>query len=427
MGRRFPVWLGVILLATIALRLVVLVAQRDRRIELDETTYDQIALNLATGHGFSKGDTDADRAPTAERGPSYVLLVAACYRLAGHQPRAVFLLQTVFDCVSVLLIYRLARRWFASPKVALVAAAMFGAYPPFVIMSTQLLTESFTQVTLLAAVALFDAYVERRRWPALAGSGVALAACALAKPQMAPVAAVLALVSIPEFGLVGSLRRAFVVILVATLAMSPWIIRNARVFHAFIPGVSTGGLALWFGTGPYDGRTIGGLDTPLVPDRVRASLAAMGEVERNRWGEAEARRVIAAHPARYAWLSVRKFFQLWLNLGYDNRPSRASLAIAALNLLLIGLAVIGVRRGGADPWGARFIAALAVFWTLVHVPFSVQVRYSYPFFALLVIFAAAGLVTLAMRAGGLRGGGDARASVLQATAGPGPGDAAGGA
>lgn len=399
MGSRFPGWLGVILLATIALRLGVLVAQRDRPIVLDETTYDQVARNLVAGHGFSKGDTDADRAPTAERAPSYVLVVAACYRLVGHHPRAVFLVQIVFDAISLGLVYWLARRWFASPRVALVAAAMFGAYPPFVIMATQLLTESFATLALLAAVACFVATLERPRWPALVGSGVALGAAALAKSQLAPVAAVLALASIPDLGLVRALRRTLAVVLVATLVMSPWIIRNARVFHAFIPGVSTGGVALWLGSGAYDGRTIGGFDSPLVSDSLRAALLPMSEMERNRWGSHEALRVIAGHPARYAWLSMKKCFQLWFNLGYDSRPSRASLALATLNLVLFGLAIIGLGRGAANAWGARFIGWLAAFWTVVHVPFSTQVRYSYPFFALLVIFSAAGLVTLAMRAG----------------------------
>jgi 4-amino-4-deoxy-L-arabinose transferase-like glycosyltransferase len=402
MGTRFPGWLVVILLAAIVLRLGLFVAQRDRSIELDETTYDQIARNLVAGHGFSKGDTDADRAPTAERAPSYVLVVAACYRLVGHRPRAVFLLQILFDAISVLLVYWLARRWFPSPRVALVAAAMFGAYPPFSIMATQLLTESFATLALLAAVACFASALERPRWPALVGSGIALAAAALAKSQLAPVVGVLAVASIRSLGLGGTLRRALAVGLVMALVMSPWIVRNARVFHAFIPGVSTGGLALWLGSGAYDGRTIGGLDSPLVPDSLRSALLPMSEVERNRWGSAEALRVIASHPARYAWLSLRKCFQLWLNLGYDARPSRASLAIATLNLWLWGLAVIGLARGGADAWGARFIAWLAAFWTVVHVPFSTQVRYSYPFVALLVIFSAAGLVTLAMRTGWAR-------------------------
>jgi len=189
---------------------------------------------------------------------------------------------------------------------------------------------------------------------------------------------------------------------VMALVMSPWIVRNARVFHAFIPGVSSAGRDLWQGSGYYDGHTIGGLDSPRVSDSLRAALFRMSEVDRSRWGARETWRVIVAHPARYAWLSLRKCFQVWLNLGFDARPSRASVAIATLNLLLFGLAVIGARRGGADPWSTRFIAWLAAFWTVVHVPFSPQVRYSYPFFGLLVIFSAAGLVTLAMRAGWLR-------------------------
>jgi hypothetical protein len=203
---------------------------------------------------------------------------------------------------------------------------------------------------------------------------------------------VLGLCSLGVLGWRSAARAAATITLAAGLVMLPWIARNYVVYRAFVPGVSTGGLGLWFGSGPYGGRPIGGIDAPEVPDSVRAMFAHMGELEQNRWALTQAKRGIAADPGRYLRLSLKKVMRLWLNLGYEgHRPSRASWLVAAFNLAVLALAAMGARFARPPPPAVTCLVGLALFWTAVYVPFYTVVRYAYPYYALVFGFAAAGI------------------------------------
>lgn len=410
--------LTAIFLLALAARLIVVVAERGTALVGDENVFDQIASNVASGQGYLLGasDTDRDRHPTAIRGPSYVLLLAACYRLFGHHPTLPLILQALLDALSVLLVYQIAFRWFRQSKVGLVAAGLYAVYPPFILMAASLLNETFAQFALLSTVSLFFAYVNGGRSRYLVMSGVVLGLCALSKPQFAPVGLLLCASAVPRIGLARAVRSAAVTIAVVGLVMSPWIIRNALVFRAFVPGLNWSGLGLWFGAGPVEGRAIASLGDPGVPDSLRRFVNSLGEVGADRWALREARHLIVADPAHYVQLSAKKFFRLWFNVGFDGkRPSRASMMVALFNSLVIVLAFVGARLARPDSVSSWFMALLALFWTAVYVPFVTTVRYALPYYALLFIFSAAGALALAKQLG-------LRTALDETAADPGAGD-----
>jgi 4-amino-4-deoxy-L-arabinose transferase-like glycosyltransferase len=387
--------LAFVVAVAVLLRLGVVVFHADRPLAGDELSYDAIAWNVASGHGYAGGDAETGYRPTAVRGPGYVLFLAGFYAVFGHRPIAPLVAQAFLDGVCVVLVHRLTRRWFRQPPVAILAAAAYAVNPLFIQSAASLWTETTTHLTLLATVAWFFAWLETRRPRDLVASALALGVCALSKPQLAPVGVVLCVAAWAQLGAAGVARATAIVVAVVTLVLAPWIARNALTFQRFIPGVSTGGLALWFGAGPIEGRTIGGLDAPGVPDSLRRHVEALGEIASNDWAAREAKRLIAADPAHYAWLGVKKFLRLWFNVGFDGvRPSRLSWIVAALNLATIALALLGARRGAPRPPAALFLLLLALAWTAVNLPFFTVVRYAYPYYALLLPFAAAGLVAL---------------------------------
>jgi len=392
---RRPAWLLLILALALAFRLAPVLRGGERPLFGDESSYDEIAFNVASGHGYVVGATAAERRPTATRGPSYVLWMAALYRLAGRRLIPPLVANCVLDVLACWLAYRIARRVFGTERAGLGAASLYAVYPPFILFTGMLLPEAFTNLTLMGAVAAFFAYVERPRTRDLVVTGASLGLCALNKPQVAPVGLILSLAALPALGWRMALRSAGVVTLVVALVMTPWLVRNARVFHEFVPGVTTGGLAFWGGTAPFEGRTVGGLGNAWVPESFRRSMARLGEVEQSRWLMRDAFRVIASDPWRYARLTFRKFFQLWLNLGYDDPPSRASYALAAFNLAMGALAVLAVRRLRPSAVAVRVMIGLGVFWTLVNVAVCTQVRYALPYYALLFCFSGAGIEPLA--------------------------------
>ncbi len=398
---RTGVLLALIVAAAVALRLGAVAMRGNAPLVGDEPSYDSIARQVAAGHGYVAQRSDGRLLPTARRGPGYVLVIAACHRLFGPSPRPVFLVQVVLEALTVLLIHRLARRWGAPPAAALLAAAMYAVYPPFVLETAQLITETLTQFTIVLATSLFFEFLERPRARTLIGSAVSIGYCALSKPQVAPIAVVLCAAALPRVGLARALRLTAAMILVVGLTLSPWIAWNARVFHRFVPGVSTGGVGLWLGAGPVDGRVIGGFDG--VPDSLHRAIDRMGEIDQNTWALHEAGRLIAANPGHYVELSVRKFLCLWFNLGYQGvRPSRASLLVAAFHLVAIALAFVGARRTRIDSTAQLYLVLLAIVWSAINVPFATTVRYAFPYYAMLFVLTAAGAWALATRQGRAR-------------------------
>jgi hypothetical protein len=285
----------------------------------------------------------------------------------------------------------------------LIAAGLYAAYPPFVINSGQLITETFTNVTFVGAIAAFIEYVARRRTRDLVLTGVALGLCALNKPHAAPIAVLLPWIALPVLGMRKAIRSAAIVTVVTSLFIVPWIVRNAVVFHEFIPGVSQVGFTLWGGTAPAGGiRMIGSMSDPAVPDSIRQALNGVeGEIEQSHWFTHEAIRVIKSDPWRYARLSFRKVFQLWFNLGFDEPSSQASVALAVFNVIAFAIACFALRAAHPTRLAGRLLVVLGVFWTLANIPATALVRYAMPFYALLLCYTGAGLDELWRRAAGL--------------------------
>lgn len=388
------VWLAAVLAIALIVRIAAVIAIGGRPLVDDSPGYDNIGWALATGHGFALGDDASGWRPTAMRGPSYVLMLAAVYRVAGHDVRAALVVQALLDVLACFVVHGLARRWFRRDDAALLAAAAYALYPVFVLQSAQLLTEPFVGLGLALAAAAFFAWLDGRGTVALVGCGAALALVALAKPNLGPLTLLFGLAAAPRLGARGALRAAVVLTALVAAAMLPWLVRNTLVFHALIPGVTQGGVSFWGGTAPVAGRFAGAVTDPWVPDSLRRIVQPMSEAEASSWFYREGLKIIAADPARYAVLCVRKFFQLWFNVGFDDPPSRASLALAAANAAAYALAVVGWRRARPDPVAARLLLLLGVFWTVAHVSFCTVVRYLVPYLGLLFTFTAAGVATL---------------------------------
>jgi 4-amino-4-deoxy-L-arabinose transferase-like glycosyltransferase len=383
-------WLIAVLATGLVLRLAFVLSVRDRPLVGDEGSYDQIAWNLASGRGYSMGNRPEPAIPTASRGPGYILPLAASYRVAGHSKLAILIAQVFLDVTCIVLVWRIGRRLFG-PALALGGAVLYAVYPPMILQSGGVLTETMVNASVLAAL---DAGL---RWgldgwrPGLPLSGLAMGICALNKPQLAPVAVLIVLAMRPALGSARFWGPALLQVALVAAVLAPWMVRNEMVFHRLIPGVTNGGVTFWGGTGPDHGRTIGGIGEPGVPASVRAAIRGMSESERDRYLYAEGIRVIRAAPGRFALLMFRKVARLWFNLGFDDPPSRGSLMLAAANAILIALGIVAVVTLKPPAPAVSLLVAMAVFFSIVHMIFFSTVRYSLPCYAYLFSFSGAEL------------------------------------
>lgn len=236
MNRRERTLLGVILLAAFALRLglVVFVSQYPARyIRGDAADYNQIAVNVAAGHGFSTAATPPFL-PDNARAPLYPLSIAAGYRLFGYAPAGMLFLQTVLAVLTIAVVARMSTITFG-PQAGLLAAALL-ALSPISILYTALLWAD-TAFTLFLALAVLLAVAltlqPTLRSAIVAGAVAGLATLTHARSLYLPMLFVIVWVWMTwrrRESLRFAARWIGAYLLVYGLVLTPWITRNHRAF-----------------------------------------------------------------------------------------------------------------------------------------------------------------------------------------------------
>lgn len=391
-GRMERAALLTILLVALALRLGALLLW-PQPIEGDAVLYDQLAASLANGYGFTKGPGEP---PTAVRGPGYPAFVAGFYLLFGHHTWPIYLAQILLDSLTLLLLHRFAMSILGDARGALISAALYALYPPFIQQAVSLYSETLYGFLLLWSLWTFWQATERRqgRWFALSGLIVGLAT--LVRPITLLFPIWLGACLWPLRRKVGLWRPTLILMAVFVLTLAPWTLRNQRLFGTFVPVSTLSGLNLYqahAGIAEPDALRVR-RPTEAIRD-LRQRLAdkginpdALNEAQFDRAAQREALALIVQHPGRYVYLFFNRFLRLWLNLGYYGPPSLASRLLAIGNgILLLGMALAWVRFRGA--WWVAALPALAVvlYFTLFHMVIHAQVRYSFPVVPYVMLFA----------------------------------------
>lgn len=357
------VLLGIAGLALLIRLLFVLVVPQPENQVGDSVEFDLLARNLLAGHGLSY---EEPWLPSARRMPLYPLLLAGAYWLfgLGHY-RPLLLLQAVADASVAVLVAWLAWQAWADRRSALLGGLAWAFYLPAAQLAGRLLADSLFTTLLVAGVSTSVVtggclVAGRRCWlPALL-AGVLLGLALLARPTALPVP--LLLVVLLAVVKVADRRRlvAAIAVLLAgfVLVLAPWVGRNYRAFHQFMPGSTLVGFNFY--------QTHFRLDRPDYTDlpgvratnvALKAALRAEG-IEPTALNEVElydeAMRLgleqVQRHPERFLRLVALRVIQLWFNLGFTTHPSRATLLFAAANAALLLLALLAeVRRLRRQP------------------------------------------------------------------------------
>ena len=174
------------------------------------------------------------------------------------------------------------------------------------------------------------------------------------------------------------------------VAFAPWPIRNARVFHAFIPLRTTVGFELWMGNRP--GAT-GYLDESVFPNFNKQELSdyrRLGEVAYCGHKSALAKAYITTHPGTFARMSLLRTIRFWSGTGTQN--GSALFAAHALLTTVFGFAGLWLLfRSGRRAETVLFALPLLLFplpYMITHAEF----RYRIVIDPLLAVLAAYALV-----------------------------------
>ncbi len=389
-------WALVIFGAALALRLGYAIFAESPPIS-DEQYYDTLAANLAAGKGYTSGGI-----PVAYWPVGYSAFVAAFYLVFGHYYLPAVIFQAVLGAATAALLLLLTREFL--PSAAAHAAGLIVAFWPNHVAYASRLFPAVLLTFVVVTVALVFVKLKGYRGAILAGVITGLAALAAPVALVLPGAA-LACDLFRRVGIKKALLRAAVVAAAAVLAVAPWTVRNWRVFDAFVPITTNGGVNLWIGNNP---KATGAYNYPT--SRTNPLYVTEGELERDRLGRELAWYFIRYERAQFLLLAVPKFvytygsdvsaFQLeGIARGVEPAVSacRSAARVAQSYYALIWTAfILGIVKlrgrvfrasaGGGVPLAALLIWPVAL--TLVYVIFFGAGRFHLPMVPFMAALAA---------------------------------------
>jgi hypothetical protein len=384
----------------------------------------RIARSLVLGQGYAN-PFNGPSGPTAWLPPIYPLLLAGCFKVFGLYTRAAaFAILTIDSFFSALIapaVYELAARTFdarglvrrgsqyAEP-VALWSAWLWAAYPAALqyaihwiwemSVSTCLFTWALVYATRLRGLGEGSegtsddaASAERQPLTRWAVFGLLWGLLALSNPSLlicfAPVVLWVGWPrvkrwSVPARTWVGVLAMSLVFLAV----MTPWVVRNERVMHAFIPTRSNLGIELYESTLPSTEGLSWGPSVPMsTRDPEFKLFARMGEVPYAAMRNAQAKQRIAQNPRQFWHWAIDRFFFFWDGTPHppEQKPVQELLRqinYGSLSLCgLLGLALMLRRR-------IEGVGLFAIVFALVPIPYyfvTVQARFRHPMEPLIAI------------------------------------------
>lgn len=421
----------------------------------DSVGYDHLAQNWLTHHVFGL-EVGGHLTPVDFRLPGYPAFLALIYVFAGFSQRAVMVTQTALDTLTCLLAGRLARSVAPSSCAGEAEAWTVGiaAVCPFLpcyaaAVLSEVPTTFFLTATLVAAVLAFR---RGNRWIWL-GTGALTGIATLIRPESGLLVGAIGVALLVRYRQRAQWPRLWQAGLIYGLGLGltlvPWTLRNAITMHEFQPlspryanapdeyvprgycrwvrtwlvGMADVDEAFW----KLDEEPISianlpnsAFDSPAERARVASLLerynrtAELTPEEDQGFAEIAAER-IARHPLRYYLTApLERAFTMWFTprvetltysgdlwpplklLDVDRVDFLVSLSLAGMNVLLVGLAVLGLLA-----WRRHLAYAdLLLAWILLRTAYLTTVETPEPRYVLEcypAIFVLAALGATALR------------------------------
>jgi len=369
----------------------------------DRYEYESQALSLLAGHGYVHvrfGTPHLALGP-----PLYGFLCAGLYRVFGHTPVPVIMIQITASSLIPGVVARIAREVGLSRRPALVAGLLAIVHPGLVVYAVHKLhplslDALFLALTVLAVLRLAPVPAPA----AYARAGLVLGLATLTRATVA------------TFALPGALwlawlapaprrRRAAAGIAlflgVAALVVLPWTVRNYLVLGRFVFVTTDTAELFWRGNNPIatgsallpDGRAV----FLGAPEAFRREILARDELGQVDLFRQAAREFVREHPREFVGLVIRKWVSFWwfpasAGLRYPGAWLRV---YRAFYVALLAGAVLGAVAAWrhADAGGRRRLTLLLAMLACISVAqslFYVDVRHRWGVEPLLGIFLAAG-------------------------------------
>ncbi len=359
---------------------------------VDARAYDQVAQNLVAGIGFRLDPTVPllqDEAITYQ-GPLYQFFLAGLYWLFGHHYAIVWIAQALLRGCSVLVLFLLCKETFGEEqrRIGWVAGALFGFFPDLIEINAMLMTETvfiFLSILLVYAIVRLEKGISIQRAIVL---GIIFAAAVLSRSTIGILGLVIAWLCYRQ----RAWKPFIIFVMVGGLLMTPWIVRNYKIYHVFLPTMANFGFNFWVG------NRVGADGEGGNPPELPQILKEKGVLEANYYALGQFKSFVKAHPFQYLKLTASRTLKYFSPLrpmgfwfyqkGIGQLIFIASSAFAAFILFITSFTGIGIAwKEEQKNIRLRVIAMTAFLTCLSIVPILVETRYRLPIYPFLAIFS----------------------------------------
>jgi 4-amino-4-deoxy-L-arabinose transferase-like glycosyltransferase len=276
----------------------------------------RIGRSLASGQGFSNPFNEVS-GPTAWEPPLYPLLIGGVFKLFGiysHASALVLLsINSFFSALTCIPIFLIAKRCF-NEKVAVWTSWTWALLPSVMYWCTRWVWETSLAALLLAVIFWLTLDLEERGgWKPWVEFGLLWGIAALTNTSL--------LSFLPATGLwvwyrrwkrgKSSLVGVILASVVCVACITPWLVRNHRVFGRFVFIRSNFGAELRLGNGPGANGTWMEYLHPSQNVLAMREYKAIGELGYVAERKRQAIEFIRQDYARFADLSLRRFIYYW--------------------------------------------------------------------------------------------------------------------
>ena len=356
----------------------------------DSVRYVSLADNLVDGVGFRY---EQGQPFTMFDAPGYPLFLAGLFSVFGRDCWSVVLfVQCALDslvCVILMLISQVALKRM---RPGLLAGLAYAIYYPNLMYTTWILTEVlFTFLLSLFFLVLFVA-LDRRKGSFFALCGVVFGCLCLTKAAptyFLPVLAIIPFVRAPAG--VGGWRQSVAMVAASLVLLVPWFAQGPRHYGRLILGTTTAAETMLAGIsvdydGDYETQAYEQTNSTFGQIFYSGLSAAEQEGLYRAAVKRELVRNLSQRPGSMLLLMGRQISRLYLNIPFRREQSRASYAVALLN---IGILLAGFagwwreRRNAFLQWMMIFV----VYYTAVHSLVCALIRYGAPLMPLWLLLA----------------------------------------
>jgi len=370
---------------------------------VDARAYNQIALNLISGKGYTEDEGVSLQNDTAivRVGPGYEFFLAGVYKIFGYHVWLIWFLQAIFHALTVLFVYLISKEIFSKnwhQLIGLAAAALVAFSPDLIVASSMLLTENLAVFLLVAYVYFFIRYLNQRTWQNLIIFTLFFAVAVMVRSQLA----IMALIFLAAFIVKKEWRKIAVFLLLLAISFAPWLIRNYEVYKTFIPFSAAAGYDLWEGN--HSGAS-GEMEINYQP--LIEYMSAHPPLEVNQEGIRQFKEFVFHYPLEFLQITLKRisiFFSFsrptgfWPSFSQPQKLVTAALsAIYSVLIFTLGLAGIWLsfkEITGQEKSRLKFLLAAAIAIPLGIIFIVVETRYRYPLYPFLAIFGGYAVFSL---------------------------------